>query len=79
VFERVSRDEGVHVVFHARPRAENRVLIQLASQHELPKAYADQLRQIMRDAMQDPEHQVHVITVRGMWRSDYDHMEQGAP
>jgi uncharacterized hydrophobic protein (TIGR00271 family) len=72
VFERVARDEGVDVVFIARPRHEARVVIHIASHGELPPSYAGELRQIVRDAMNDPEHAVSVIAVRGLWRSDID-------
>jgi uncharacterized hydrophobic protein (TIGR00271 family) len=70
VFERVAQDEGVDVTFIARPRAEHRVLIHVASQHELPLSYADELREIVREQMEDPNLPVTVVAVRGFWRSD---------
>jgi uncharacterized hydrophobic protein (TIGR00271 family) len=70
VFERVAQDEGVDVTFIARPRAEHRVLIHVASQHELPLSYADELRKLVRDQMGDPDLPVTVVAVRGFWRSD---------
>jgi uncharacterized hydrophobic protein (TIGR00271 family) len=70
VFERVAQDEGVDVTFIARPRAEHRVLIHVASQHELPLSYADELREIVREQMEDPDLPVTVVAVRGFWRSD---------
>jgi uncharacterized hydrophobic protein (TIGR00271 family) len=72
VFERVAQDEAVEVMFLARPRAENRVLIHIASDNELPPSYAKDLRKIVRDKMEDPELQVSVVAVRGYWRSDTD-------
>ena len=70
VYERVAQDEGVHLTFIARPRAERRVLIHVASQDELPLSYADELRKIVRDEMEDPHLPVTVIALRGFWRSD---------
>ena|GEM_PF-2593172 len=79
VFERVARDEGVDLMFIARPRAENRVMIQLASREELPPTYADELRQLVRDEMDEPELAVSVVAVRGWWRSDSDSGENASP
>ncbi len=72
VFERVARDEGVDVTFLARPRAEDRVIIHVASRDELPPSYANELRKIVREVMDDPELPVSVIAIRGFWRSDTD-------
>jgi uncharacterized hydrophobic protein (TIGR00271 family) len=72
VFERVAQDEGVDVMFIARPRAEHRVMIHVASRDELPLSYANELRKIVRDAMYDAELPVNVVAVRGLWRSDSD-------
>ncbi len=72
LYERVARDEGVEIMLLARPRAEHRVVIQIASQDELPPSYADELRKIVRDKMDDPEISVSVVAVRGLWRSDSD-------
>jgi len=72
VLERVAQDEGVDVMFIARPRAERRVMIHVASRDELPISYANELRQIVQDVMDDPEVVVNVVAVRGLWRSDSD-------
>ena len=79
VSERVAREEGVELMFIARPRAERRVMIHLASREELPPTYADELRQLVRDEMDDPELAVSVVAVHGMWRSDSDSREDGSP
>ena len=79
VFERVAQDEGVEVMFLARPRAEHRVMIHLASHDELPPSYANELRKIVRDKMDDPELPVTVVAVRGFWRSDSDSPPAGSP
>ena len=79
VFERVAQDEGVEVMYLARPRAEHRVLIHLASHDELPPSYANELRKIVRDKMGDPELPVTVVAVRGFWRSDSDSPPDESP
>jgi uncharacterized hydrophobic protein (TIGR00271 family) len=73
---RVARDPNVEIMSIARPRASNSVLIHLASSMELPSSYANDLRAIVRDVMDDPELPVTVIAVRGLWRSDEDVSEQ---
>ena len=72
LFERVDRDEGVDLTFVARPRAEHRVIIHVASREELPSSYANELRKIVREKMDDPDLPVTVVAVRGWWRSDSD-------
>jgi hypothetical protein len=79
VRERVAQDEGVELTFIARPRAENRVMIHVASLAELPPSYANELRKLVRDEMQDPELAVTVVAVRGWWRSDGDSSKNGSP
>ena len=79
VFERVAQDEGVDVMFIARPRAEHRVMIHVASRDELPLSYANELRKIVRDVMDDAELPVNVVAVRGLWRSDSDSPKNGSP
>ena len=70
--ERVAQDEGVEIIFMARPRAEQGVVVHIASDRELPPSYASELRKIVRDKMGDPELPVVVTAVRGWWRSDRD-------
>jgi len=72
VLERVDRDEDVEVIYIARPRLEDRVVIHLASHRELSPSYASELRQIVRDAMKESEQAVSVIAIRGLWRNDAD-------
>jgi len=79
VLERVDQDEGVDIMFIARPRAEDLVVIHIASRKELPPAYADALREIVRKEMDDPELPVSVVAVRGLWRSDDDTPKNEAP
>jgi len=54
-------------------------MIQLASREELPPTYADELRQLVRDEMDEPELAVSVVAVRGWWRSDSDSGENASP
>ena len=72
LYERVAQDEGVEIMFLGRPRAQKSVLIHIASQSELPRSYANELRKIVREKMDDPELAVWVVAVRGLWRSDSD-------
>ena len=48
------------LIFIARPRAEDRVMIHVASHDEPPLSYANELRKIVRDEMNDPELIVNV-------------------
>jgi uncharacterized hydrophobic protein (TIGR00271 family) len=79
VLERITQDEGVELMFIARPRAEHRVMIHVASRDELPLSYANELRKIVQDVMDDPELVVNVVAVRGLWRSDSDSPKNGSP
>jgi uncharacterized membrane protein len=72
LYERVAQDEGVEIMLLARPRAFGGVMIHIASHDELPPSYADELRKVVRDEMDDPELSVSVVAVRGLWRSDSD-------
>jgi hypothetical protein len=72
LYKRVAQDEGVEIMFLGRPRAIKTVMIHIASQIELPQSYADELRKIVREKMDDPELNVSVVAVRGLWRSDSD-------
>ena len=47
-------------------------MIHIASQDELSPSYANELRKIVRDQMDDPELSVIVVAVRGLWRSNSD-------
>ena len=72
LYERVAQDEGVEIMLLARPRARDSVMIHIASQKELPLSYADDLRKIVREKMDEPDLNVSVVAVRGLWRSDSD-------
>ncbi len=70
LYDRVGQDEGVEIMFMARPRGQHRVMIHIASHDALPRSYADDLTKIVRDQMDDPDVAVTVVAVRGLWRSD---------
>ena len=72
LYERVAQDEAVEIMFLGRPRAMKAVMIHIASQIELPQSYADELRKIVREKMDDPELAVIVVAVRSLWRNDSD-------
>jgi uncharacterized hydrophobic protein (TIGR00271 family) len=72
LYERVAQDEGVEIMLLARPRARDSVMIYIASQKDLPPTYADELRKIVREKMDEPELAVSVVAVCGLWRSDSD-------
>jgi len=77
LYERVAKDEGVEIMLLARPRGTRSVMIHIASHDELPPSYANELRKIVRDEMDDPELSVSVVAVRGLWRSDTDSPPNG--
>ena len=79
LFERVAKDEGVDITLLARPRAERRVIVHIASRDELSTSYATELRKIVREKMDDPYLPVTVIAVRGLWRSDNDPPQKISP
>jgi len=54
-------------------------MIHIASRDELPPSYANELRKIVREEMDDPELSVSVVAVRGLWRSDTDSPQNGSP
>lgn len=67
VQEKVKQDKGVEVILMSRNRSEKKVVIQLASKNDLPKSYADTIRQIVRREMNDMEFPVQVTAVRSIW------------
>jgi len=75
LYERVAQDDGVEIMFMARPRAQDMVMIHIATRDELPASYADELRRVVREAMDDPEQPVSIVAVRGLWRSDVNEGE----
>jgi uncharacterized hydrophobic protein (TIGR00271 family) len=69
---RVARDPGVDIASLVRSSVMEAVVIHIATDHDLPRSYADELRAIVREQMEDEELSVFVIALRGDWRSDQD-------
>jgi uncharacterized hydrophobic protein (TIGR00271 family) len=65
--KKVSQDEGVEVMLMARRRTEPGVVIQLASKKNLPYSYAEEIKEIVRREMNDPDIPVRVTAVRSIW------------
>lgn len=70
VKDRVGQDEDVQVMYMARTRSERGVVIHLASKKNLPKSYAEELKQIVRDKMNDPDMPVRITAVKSIWIDD---------
>jgi uncharacterized hydrophobic protein (TIGR00271 family) len=72
VKHRVHQDEDVEVILMARSRSERGVIIHIASRNDLPKSYATEIKQIVRQEMHDPDMPVQVVAVRSIWIDDMD-------
>ncbi|MCP4512141.1 MAG: DUF389 domain-containing protein, partial [Fuerstiella sp.] len=70
--DRVAQDPGVDITFLGRSSVMDAVVVHIASDHDLPRSYADELRAIVREHMGDNELSVYVAALRGIWRSDQD-------
>ncbi len=77
VNERVHQDEDVEVILMARSRSEPGVIIHIASRNDLPKSYASEIKQIVRQEMHDPDIPIQVVAVRSIWIEDRDEEETG--
>ena len=62
--DRVSQDAGVRILLLARGSVVEGVAVYLATDHDLTKAYRDELRSIVREEMDDPDLMVRVIAVQ---------------
>jgi uncharacterized hydrophobic protein (TIGR00271 family) len=76
VKERVHQDEDVEVILMARSRSEPGVIIHIASRNDLPKSYATEIKQIVRQEMNDPDIPVQVVAVRSIWIEDMNDDEE---
>jgi hypothetical protein len=76
VKERVHQDEDVEVILMARSRSERGVIIHIASRNDLPKSYAAEIKEIVRQEMRDPDMPVQVVAVRSIWIDDMDDDEE---
>ena len=64
--------EDVEVILMARSRSEPGVIIHIASKNDLPISYAGEIKQIVRQVMNDPDIPVQVVAVRSIWIDDMD-------
>jgi uncharacterized hydrophobic protein (TIGR00271 family) len=76
VKDRVHQDEDVEVILMARSRSEPGVIIHIASRNDLPRSYATEIKQIVRQEMNDPDIPVQVVAVRSIWIEDTDDDEE---
>ena len=65
--ERVNRDPGVEIILMGRGAVVDGVVIYLASDHNLPSTYGNELRDLVREAMGDQEVKVYVVMLDGQW------------
>ena len=66
-FYHVAQDEGVDITFMARSSVMKGVIIHVAADRDLPAAYADDLRDIVRAEMHSDDIPVYVVCLRGQW------------
>ena len=69
VLAHVDQDPGVEITFMGRSAVTEAVIIHLASDHEIPASYADELRNIVRQKMDDSEISVIIVALDGQWLS----------
>ena len=69
VLAHVEQDQGVDIAFMGRSSVVEGVVIHLASDHPIPQSYADELREIVRAEMKEPELTVFVVCLSGQWLS----------
>ena len=60
----------------ARSRSEPGVIIHIASKNDLPRSYASEIKQIVRQEMNDQDIPVQVVAVRSIWIEDSDDDEE---
>ncbi|MCG8583597.1 MAG: TIGR00341 family protein [Pirellulales bacterium] len=73
LLERVDQDPGVEIILAARPsRVDYRAdaVIYLASEEPLPRSYGDELKQIVREFLANPEAVVEVVVVQQAWQDE---------
>ena len=67
--EHIDKEEGVEIVLMGRSSVVEGVIIYISSNHLVPKDYADGLRSVVRETMDDPALPVYVICLKGQWIS----------
>jgi hypothetical protein len=73
LLERVEQDPGVQIILAARPSKDDHradAVIYLASENPLPRSYGDDLTQIVREFLSNPEAVVEIVVVQQAWQDD---------
>lgn len=65
--DKVDDDKGVEIILMGRSSVTKGVFVYLASEDDLPRIYAEDIRKIVRETMHDPDQPVYVICLRGQW------------
>jgi hypothetical protein len=73
--EHVAQEPGVELTFMARSAVTEAIVIHIATDHQLSKSYANELRDVVRTTMDDPEMPVVIVAFDGQWRSDEEESE----
>ena len=75
IHEKVNKDDGVEIIMMARSRTTPGVFIYLASRKDLPHVYADEIKAIVRQKMNDPDIPVRVVALRSIWQDSDPEIE----
>lgn len=73
LLDRVEEDPGVEIILAARPsKADHRsdAVIYLASVDPLPRSYGDELVEIVREFLSEPDAVVEIVVVQQAWQDD---------
>ena len=65
--EKVDQTEGVDIMVMAQERITANIRIHLATDQALPSSFADELTEIVREEMNNPNQRVKVIAVQKLW------------
>lgn len=81
LLERVDQDPGIEVTFMGRSSVTEAIVIHLASDHDIPESYADELRNIVRQEMDDRDISVIIVALDGQWvsRENFQFGEMSQP
>ena len=73
--EKVDKDDGVEIIMMARARTQPGVFIYLASRKDLPQSYEEEIKDIVRQKMNDPDIPVRVLALRSIWQDSDSEIE----
>ena len=68
----MDQDPEIRITLLGQSSVTGDVIIHIASSNEIPKKYADKLRQIVREEMEDENIGVYVVAFDGQWLSESD-------